>query len=120
MSKFRAIAKEIIKPKYSLHSGPTTFDEQITIPLPIKFPGIDKKFFLGKQFSQESIKKVVELIMTGKINRHNFKNFVNNNFEDDAYIYSRNCSGDIKSILYKNEWKLIAYENSGNKNLYQL
>ena len=102
-----------------LTHGETVYDEMIRFPLFIKFPGQKVGEKINYQFYQKSIYDVVKKIMSGEINPDNFKKYIENEVQSE-FIYSRNCSNNMVSLRYRNEWKLIQDFRVDKKYLYNL
>lgn len=103
---------------YLVH-GETVFDEMIKFPLFIKFPGQTKGRRIKSQFYQQGIAKIVEKIMAGEVNEDNFEEYIARE-NNHPLIYSRNCANNIKSLRYKNNWKLVENLKNDQRYLYDL
>ncbi len=103
---------------YLVH-GETVFDEMIRFPLFIKFPGQTASFKMDDQFFQQSIYKIIKKIMAGELNQTNFESFIKT-AAASPFIFSRNCANDIKSLRYKNEWKLMQNLKTDKSYLFDL
>lgn len=99
--------------------GNTVYDEMIRFPMFVKFPGQKSAVKINKQFYQNSIYDIVMKLMNGEVNQSNFEAFLDKHGETPL-IFSRNCANDIRSLRYKNEWKLIYDYKNDKKQLYNL
>lgn len=99
--------------------GATTYDEEISIPLIIKIPGINKEKYIDDQIFEGSVVKIIKGIMNNKINKTNFIDHVKENIKDNI-IYSHNLMHTIYSIRYKNKWKYIYNINTEIEELYNI
>jgi len=101
-----------------LHGG-SVYDEAISFPMMIKFPGQKNSIRIKQQFHQASIKKIVEEIMRGQLNEGNVEKFFKNEIKDDI-IVSRDCASTMRSVRYKNKWKFIYNFVNDKRELYDL
>ena len=99
--------------------GNTVYDEMIRFPMFVKFPGQKRAVKIKKQFYQNSIYDIIMKIMSGDLNQNNFEEFMEKHGETPL-IFSRNCANDIRSLRYKNEWKLIYDYKNDKKQLFNL
>lgn len=103
---------------YMVH-GETVYDEMIRFPLFVKFPNQEKSIKIEPQFYQFGVAEIVRRLISGELNQDNFEETIKKEI-NHPMIYSRNCANNIKSLRYKNNWKLIWDLKSDKKMLFDL
>jgi membrane-anchored protein YejM (alkaline phosphatase superfamily) len=94
------------------------YDEMLRYPLMIKFPGQDEGFKLDPQVHHTLVAGLVKDLIEGTVSLENFTAEVNKRGAE--HVLSRNCQGDIRSVRYRSEWKLIKNIRNNRSELYDL
>lgn len=94
------------------------YDEVITFPMAVKFPGQRGQTVIENQFFQGTFVEMVRGIIEGKISQKNFTDKIVE-LPQNKMIISRNCANTIFSVRWDNRWKYV--EESGvDPRLYDL
>ena len=102
-----------------LHAGTTTYNEELSVALFVKFPGQKKGIRIKKQIKQETITDMVLKLLSNDVSLTDISKYIETIKEDD-YIFSKNCSKSQFAVSYKGEWKFIKDFMSGEKLLFDL
>ena len=105
-----------------LTHGNTVYDEMLRFPMLVKFPHSKLKnpHYLDTQFFQGTFPELIRGLTDGSLTEANLAGFVENPRMQDDMIVSRNCQGDLRSVRFHNEWKLIWNLANQQKSLYDL
>jgi arylsulfatase A-like enzyme len=86
------------------------YDEVITFPLAVKFPGQEKPVEVDSQFFQGTFVDLVRGLVDGSVTRDTFREKIID-LEKNKMIISRNCANTTHSVRMENKWKYV--EDSG-------
>jgi arylsulfatase A-like enzyme len=102
----------------SLGHANNTYDEVITFPLAVKFPGQKNEVEVDSQFFQGTFVDLVRGLVDGSVTQDTFQSKIID-LEKNKMIISRNCANTSHSVRMDNKWKYI--EDSGQPaRLYDL
>ncbi len=94
------------------------YDEVITFPLAVHFPGSESQTVVESQFFQGTFVDLVRGLVDGSVTAENFRAKIID-LEKNKMIISRNCANTIHSVRMENKWKYI--EDTGTApRLYNL
>jgi len=85
----------------------------------IKFPEVDEQNVFSEQLYVGSIAILVTKLIEKYHGHNSVKDLLRHLAFKDKYVYSRNCTGDVESLRYKN-WKLVKNHKKDEDYLYQL
>jgi len=102
-----------------LMHGETVHDEEIAVPLLVRFPAGSGQRIIRRQFNQHSLVAVIRSILQGRLSGAGFARYLDDRVHDDL-SFATNFRFTQRGVRASNKWKFIYDFGTGERRLYDL
>lgn len=102
-----------------LMHGETVHDEEIGVPLLIRFPDGSGRQSIQTQFNQHSLVPIIRGILQGEVSRESFPRFLSQRIHDEL-SFATNFRFTQRGVRARNKWKFIYDFGTDERRLYDL